>query len=124
MKPTILVVDDEPNIRQMLSMLLTLNGFAVDEAIDGLQALDKVHENMPSLMILDVMMPNLDGISVCKRLRADPETVHLPIIILSGKTHLNADVEGLAAGADYYMFKPMKIDELLDNINQALAVVH
>ncbi len=120
MKPVILVVDDEIFIREMLTMLLGFQGFVVEEARDGQDALTKVNESHPDVIILDVMMPNMDGITLCKTLRSAPETAHLPIIMLSGKAHLGAEQEGLAAGADYYMFKPMKTEDLLANINTVL----
>ena len=120
MKPIILVVDDEDETRLMLRILLELKGFQVEEAVDGLDALRKVGDINPDVMVLDVMMPNMDGITVCKKLRCEPETEDLPIIMLSGKTHLNADVEGLAAGANFYMHKPVNIQQLITNVNQLL----
>jgi len=121
MKPLILVVDDEDETRLMLRILLELKGFQVEEAVDGLDALKKVHEVNPAVMILDVMMPNMDGLTVCRKLRSQPETANLPVIMLSGKTHLNADVEGLAAGANAYMSKPANIKKLVENVNHLLA---
>ncbi len=122
MKPIILVVDDEDETRLMLRILLELKGFQVEEAVDGLDALKKVHEVNPAVMVLDVMMPNMDGLTVCRNLRNQPETANLPVIMLSGKTHLNADAEGLAAGANAYMSKPADVMKLIENINQMLAV--
>ncbi len=122
MKPIILVVDDEDETRLMLRILLELKGFQVEEAVDGLDALKKVNEVSPAVMVLDVMMPNMDGLTVCRNLRSQPETANLPVIMLSGKTHLNADVEGLAAGANAYMSKPADVRKLVENINQMLAV--
>ena len=120
MKPIILVVDDEDETRLMLRILLELKGFQVEEAVDGLDALSKVGDINPDIMVLDVMMPNMDGITVCKKLRCEPETKDLPVIMLSGKTHLNADIEGLAAGANMYMHKPVNIQQLIVNVNQLL----
>ena len=122
MKPIILVVDDEDETRLMLRILLELKGFQVKEAVDGLDALNKVNEINPDVMVLDVMMPFMDGLTVCKKLRSQPETANLPIIMLSGKTHLSADVEGLAAGANAYMSKPADIKKLIENINQLLSL--
>lgn len=121
MKPLILVVDDEDETRLMLRILLELKGFRVEEAVDGLDALKKVNEVNPSVMILDVMMPNMDGLTVCRRLRSQSETANLPVIMLSGKTHLSADAEGLTAGANAYMSKPANIKKLVENVNQLLA---
>lgn len=123
MKPTIMVVDDEPHIRDMLTLLLEMHGFAVSTAVDGLDAWEKVNQTQPDVIILDVMMPVMDGITLCQKLRAHPETTHLPVIMLSGKTQFGAEAEGLAAGANYYMWKPMKTVELVANIRTVLEQV-
>lgn len=123
MKPTIMVVDDEPHIRDMLTLLLEMHGFAVSTAVDGLDAWEKVSQDQPDVIILDVMMPVMDGITLCQKLRAHPETTHLPVIMLSGKTQFGAEAEGLAAGANYYMWKPMKTVELVANIRTVLEQV-
>ena len=107
---TVLVVDDEIMTRTMLRMLLEISGYTVVEAEDGIEALQMVAEHQPQAMVLDVMMPNMDGIEVCKRLKAGGETAVLPIIVLSGGKYKD---EALAAGANMYMEKPMKTDELL-----------
>lgn len=120
MKPTIMVVDDEAHIRDMLTLLLELHGFAVSTAIDGADAWQKINQRLPDAIILDVMMPVMDGITFCRHLRADPQTTHLPVIMLSGKTQFGAEAEGLAAGADFYMWKPMKTPELMANIQTML----
>ncbi|HSH04717.1 MAG TPA: response regulator [Anaerolineae bacterium] len=120
MAQSVLIVDDEAGTRDMLRMLLELDGFTVFEAEDGEDALDQVDENHPDVIILDVMMPILDGISVCKELRKAPETANVPIIMLSGKTQSSAVTEGLEAGANLYMAKPMSVDELLTNIRDVL----
>ena len=120
MKNSILLVDDEPNLRELLRHMLELGGFDVVEAEDGLEALEKLEEMVPDIMILDVMMPNLDGVSVCKKLRADAEFASLPIIMLSGKTQYKAVQEGLAAGANRYLCKPITVDELIQNVRELL----
>lgn len=110
---TVLVVDDELMTRRMLRMLLEITGYTVVEAEDGAVALQMVAEHQPQAIVLDVMMPNLDGIAVCRELRAREETAVLPIIILSGG---NYEEESLAAGANTYMRKPMNTDNLLATI--------
>ena len=107
---TVLVVDDEIMTRTMLRMLLEISGYTVVEAEDGVEALQMVAEHQPKAMILDVMMPNMDGIEVCTRLKAGGETAVLPIIMLSGGKFKD---EALAAGANMYMEKPMSTDKLL-----------
>lgn len=120
MKHSILLVDDDPNLREMLRQMLELGGFNVVEAEDGLDALDKLEEIMPDILVLDVMMPNLDGVSLCKQLRNDAEFVTLPIIMLSGKTQQWAVEEGLAAGANRYLRKPITVEELIQSVRELL----
>lgn len=120
MIPLILIVDDQADTRHMLGMLLQFNRFQVEEAFDGVDAFEKIQVRKPDAIILDVMMPRMDGITLCKKLRSNSETFDLPIIMLSGKTTLEAKTEGLQAGANYYIFKPMEVDHLLENIKQSL----
>ncbi|MCA9922119.1 MAG: response regulator [Anaerolineales bacterium] len=120
MKFKILVVDDDPNVRVLLRQMLALRGFEVIEAEDGIDALAKVEEAKPDAVVLDVMMPDVDGITVCKRLRSQPQTVNLPIIMLSGKVHPEAIEEGFQAGADRYLRKPIPLADLIATIRELL----
>lgn len=120
MKYSILLVDDDPNLRDMLRAMLEIGGFEVIEAEDGLDALEKLEEITPDILVLDVMMPNLDGVSLCKQLRSDAEFVSLPIIMLSGKTQHHAVAEGMAAGANCYLCKPITVEELIQSVRQLL----
>ena len=120
MKNLILLVDDEPNLRELLRQMLELGGFDVVEAEDGLEALEKLEVVAPDVMILDVMMPNLDGVSLCKKLRAGTAFAGLPIIMVSGKTQHKAVQEGLAAGANQYLCKPITVQELLQSVRSLL----
>ena len=106
MNGLILIVDDDPAIRMMLRMMLKLDGFTIQEAEDGVDALEQIKIHPPDLLILDVMMPRMDGVTLCKLLRERPETKTLPIILLSGKVQPEAEREGLAAGANRYLHKP------------------
>lgn len=117
---TILVVDDEPALRELIGQMLELGGYAIQEAADGEEALDVIDETPPDAVILDVMMPVMDGITVCKTLRANAQTADLPIIMLSGKTQQEAVAEGLAAGANKYLCKPTSFEELMESLNQVL----
>lgn len=117
---TVMIVDDEYALRELLGQMLELAGYAVIEAVHGGDALMKLEETLPDAMILDVMMPQMDGITLCKHLRADAETADLPIIMLSGKTQKSAIEEGLAAGANCYLCKPVSFDELISNLRQVL----
>lgn len=121
MKNSILLVDDEPNLRELLRHMLEIGGFEVVEAEDGFDALDKLAENAPDMMILDVMMPNLDGVSLCKQLRATARFATLPIVMLSGKTQYHAVQEGLAAGANRYLCKPITVNELIQTVREVLS---
>lgn len=120
MKHSILLVDDDPNLRDMLRQMLEIGGFDVVEAEDGLDALEKLEEMTPDIMVLDVMMPNLDGVSLCKQLRSDAEFMSLPIIMLSGKTQHWAVEEGMAAGANCYLCKPITVEELIRSVRELL----
>jgi DNA-binding response OmpR family regulator len=109
----ILIVDDEPHIVNFLRMGLTYEGFIVDEAGDGANALAKVDQFKPHLVILDLMLPEIDGLVVAERLRRDPE---LLIIMLTARDHVTDRVVGLQAGADDYIVKPFAFEELLARI--------
>lgn len=113
-----MIVDDDVIIRHMLRMLLEMEGYVISEAEDGVDALEKITDFQPHAIILDVMMPRMDGITLCKRLRSRPETATLPIIMLSGKTQMGAEEEGLAAGANAYLRKPMNVADLLQLLRQ------
>ena len=121
MNHCVLVVDDETEIRHLLSMMLRLVGYEIVEASDGVDALKKVNEKIPDALILDVMMPNMDGIEVCRALRSDAQTAHVPIIMLSGKAQEEDIRAGLAAGANHYLAKPMVMDDLLDHLKSVLS---
>ncbi|MCA9873351.1 MAG: response regulator [Anaerolineales bacterium] len=120
MSRSILVVDDEDVTREILQILLEMEGFTVFAAADGLEALEKVAECRPDLIILDLMMPRLDGLGVCKQLRAQPETADLAIILLSGNSQDRAVTAGLRAGANAYLMKPIDPPLLLSEINKYL----
>jgi len=107
----ILVVDDDAAVRDSLARTLRFEGYQIDTAQDGLQALDAVRAGEPDAMILDVSMPNLDGLQACRRLRASG--VLLPVLMLTARDSLDDRVRGLDAGADDYLTKPFAFAELL-----------
>lgn len=113
MSGVILVVDDDFEIRQMLCTLLTFQGYETIEAVDGRDALEKLTHFLPDALILDVMMPHMDGITLCRYLRREPTTARLPIVMLSGKAQAEAVQAGLAAGANRYLTKPMSLEALM-----------
>lgn len=102
-QPTLLVVDDEPAVRRVLAMRLQLAGYTVVCAEDGEQALELFNQEQPDLVVLDVMLPKLDGFAVCRRLRAESA---VPIIFLSALDVIAEKVAGLDIGADDYLSKP------------------
>lgn len=117
---SVLVVDDEPMARTLLRLMLVRAGFDVVEAEDGFDALDKLKDGSPDVMILDVMMPGIDGFVVCETVRSTPRTSDLPIIMLSAKTDLESVNKGLELGADKYLTKPISPEELTRQVRDVL----
>ena len=107
----ILVVDDDPAARESLRRSLIFNGYVVLLAADGEEALDKVSSERPDMAILDVMMPKLDGLEVCRELRSQGDDI--PILLLTARDSVSERVAGLDAGADDYLTKPFALEELL-----------
>ncbi|MFI9028770.1 response regulator transcription factor [Streptomyces sp. NPDC053560] len=114
----ILIVDDEPAVREALRRSLAFEGYATDEAVDGLDAVEKVAAHRPELIVLDVLMPRMDGLTAARRLRASGLTV--PILMLTARDTVGDRVTGLDAGADDYLVKPFELDELLARIRALL----
>jgi two-component system, OmpR family, response regulator MprA len=114
----ILVVDDEPAVRAALERALGLDGFEVGSAEDGQEALRTVQRERPELVVLDVLMPGLDGIAVCRRLRRDGDRT--PILMLTARDAVSDRVAGLDAGADDYLVKPFALEELLARVRALL----
>lgn len=120
---TVLVVDDEPMTRTLLQLMLAPADYEVFEAGDGFEALEKLESQMPDIMVLDVMMPNMDGLALCRILREREDTKNLPIILLSAKTTPDAIQEGLLAGANRYLTKPVSRKNLLESLKELLTSV-
>ncbi len=114
----ILLADDDRAIREALTRALTLEGYDVVQAADGAQALVLVESSKPDVAVLDVMMPNVDGLTVCRVLRA--ERNRLPVLMLTARTETPDRVAGLDAGADDYLAKPFDLDELLARLRALL----
>jgi len=117
MAVSVLVVEDDKNIRELLQMYLEKEGYAVTVASDGGQGLAKFRAIKPDLVLLDVMMPVMDGWAVCKAIRAENET---PVIMLTAKGELDDKVAGLKSGADDYITKPFEMREVLARIEAVL----
>jgi DNA-binding response OmpR family regulator len=107
-KTTILIVDDEPDIRSILDILLTSKGYSTLQADSGKAALDLVARHHPDLVLLDIIMPDMDGYQVARQLREDPETREMPIIMISARNEDIDEVLGLELGADDYIRKPFE----------------
>ena len=120
-KGKVLVVDDEIYIVHILDFSLGMEGYEVITALDGEQALEKMKLEKPDLVVLDIMMPKLDGYEVCKAIKSNPSTKQTPVILLSAKGR-NVDQKlGFDVGADDYITKPFSPRKLVERINQLLG---
>ncbi|MBI3324313.1 MAG: response regulator [Candidatus Omnitrophica bacterium] len=117
---TVLVADDDPDLRDILRSILEPEGFRVVEAADGQKALDSIRTLNPDLLILDFVMPRLDGPHVCAALRKDLLLRHVPVIMLTGRGEIQDKVQGIDAGADDYLVKPFEPQELLARVRMIL----
>ena len=117
MAVSVLIVEDDRNIAQLLQMYLEKEGYAVSLAVDGGQGMEKFRAIQPDLVLLDVMMPVMDGWAVCKAIREESDT---PIIMLTAKSQLDDKITGLKAGADDYITKPFEMKEVLARIEAVL----
>jgi len=116
----ILIVDDDPDIRDLLNLQLALEDYDIIEAENGQEAIEKIISEKPQLMIIDIMMPVMDGYEACLKIRADPELAALYIIILSAKGEIKDKVSGLDTGADAYLSKPFNPEELKAQVRAGL----
>lgn len=122
--PRVLVVDDEEDVRNLVAFNLRAAGLEAVLAEDGVQAMDQVRNNKPDLVILDLMLPEMDGISVCEMIRNLPETADTPVIMLTAWATDRARVVGLQAGANDYVTKPFSPRELVKRVQTLLAERH
>jgi two-component system alkaline phosphatase synthesis response regulator PhoP len=120
-KGKILVVDDEIYIVHILDFSLGMEGYDVVTALDGEQALERIRSEKPDLIVLDIMMPKLDGYEVCKTIKSDPATKQIPVILLSAKGRNVDQKMGFDVGADDYITKPFSPRKLVERINQLLG---
>ena len=121
MSKTILIVDDEAYIVTSLEYVMQSAGFEVAVAYDGVEALEKVAETVPALVILDLMMPKLDGFEVCEKIRQNPLWKDIRIIILTAKGRDIERKKGMSLGADDYMTKPFSTRDILNRVKELLA---
>lgn len=118
----ILVVDDDADLRGLVAYQLVKAGFEVIETDNGLAAVDAAVACLPNLVILDIMMPGQDGLSACEQLRADPETAHIPVMLLSALSQPDVVRSGVMAGAVHHMVKPFSTEALLRSVQSLLRV--
>ena len=117
----VLIVDDEPMARTLLRLMLVRAGFDVLEAEDGQEALDKMKEELPDVVILDVMMPGMNGFAVCAEMAKVDRLATIPVMMLSAKTDIQSRKEGLSSGATRYLTKPIAPDVLTQHVHEILA---
>jgi DNA-binding response OmpR family regulator len=120
-KARLLVVEDDADIANMLKLYFTGLGYQVDTAARGSDGLEKTRQAMPHLVILDILLPDIDGYEVCRRFRTSTRTSHIPVIFLTQKDERSDRLQGLELGADDYITKPFDIDELRLRVQNALA---
>ena len=120
-KGRILVVDDEIYIVHILDFSLGMEGYEVLTALDGEQALERLKSDKPDLIVLDIMMPKLDGYEVCRTIKTNPDTQHIPVILLSAKGRNVDQKMGFDVGADDYITKPFSPRKLVERINALLG---
>jgi two-component system response regulator MprA len=114
----LLVVDDDPSVREALALVLDLHGFEVATAVDGREAIRSLAVESPDAVVLDVLMPGLDGLEVCRRMRATGDRT--PVLMLTARTEVSDRVAGLEAGADDYLAKPFAREELIARLRALL----
>jgi DNA-binding response OmpR family regulator len=119
-KRTIMVVDDEPELVTVVCLMLEKKGFNVTCAYDGTQVFDVLKKQKPDLVILDIMMPEMDGLEVLRRLKSAPETSSIPVMMITARDQHEDILRGYKTGADFYIPKPFTKNQLLDGINSIL----
>ncbi len=120
-KQKILIVEDEESLLKLESILLTSKGYEVRGVSNGQEALDAVAEEKPDLVLLDIMLPEIDGFEVCQRIKDDPETRDIPVIMLTAKKSREDMARGEKVGADWYITKPFKSVMVIETIQRFLA---
>ena len=119
--PTILVADDEEDLRELVSYRLSRSGYEVVEAVDGQEALELATEHTPDVMVLDVMMPRLDGYELTRRIREQDSLRSVPVILLTARSQETDVSRGFDVGADDYLKKPFNPDELVARVRAVLG---
>jgi twitching motility two-component system response regulator PilG len=118
MSQIVLVVDDSPTVRKLVSITLKKHNYRVVDAADGIDGLAKINDELPDLILLDITMPRLDGYQLCKIIKGNEDTKHIPVVMLSGKSGFFDKVRGRMAGSTEHITKPFKPDELLQAVRK------
>ena len=119
-KPSLLIVDDEPNFQTFLSDLLQPY-YLIDKAFNGQEGLEKTLELIPDMIVMDVMMPMMNGYELCDKIKNDPRTCHIPVVMLTAKSNVSEHIEGMNSGADIYISKPFHPDYLMSVLRGVIA---
>lgn len=117
---SVLVVEDSPAQRQMITELLSKSGLEVTIASDGVEAIENIQNHRPDLVVLDIVMPRMNGYEVCRRIKADPKTQNVPVVMCSSKGEEFDRYWGMKQGADAYIAKPFQPTELVGTVKQLL----
>ena len=117
---TILVIEDDPSVRTLLTKALTGKDYKVETSEDGLEGLTRLESLRPDLIIVDIMMPRLDGMTFVRAIKGHEHTKQLPVIFLTAKNDPKTMIQGINLGARFYVTKPFQIDELLAKVQKAL----
>jgi DNA-binding response OmpR family regulator len=117
---SILIIEDDPSVRTLLEKSLSAKGYAISMVKDGLEGLTKLEKERPDLIIVDIMMPRLDGMTFVKAIKGDQERKSIPVIFLTAKNDPKSMIDGINVGAKFYVTKPFQLDELLDKVKKAL----
>jgi DNA-binding response OmpR family regulator len=119
-KNRIMIVEDEESLLKLESILLSAKGYSVTGVRDGKSALEEICSHKPDLVLLDIMLPLLDGFEVCRRIKENPETGMIPVVMLTARKNSQDRARGLEAGADAYITKPFKSVEVIETIESLL----
>jgi twitching motility two-component system response regulator PilG len=116
----VMIVEDEESLLKLESILLSAKGYKVTGVMDGIKALEEISAEKPDLVLLDIMLPSLDGFEVCRRIKENPESSAIPVVILTARKDSKDRAHGLEAGADAYITKPFKSAQVMEIIESLL----
>jgi DNA-binding response OmpR family regulator len=119
--PSIVIAEDDPSIRDLLNQVLTLDGFKVTALSDGSAALNAVLTSVPDLVVLDLMMPRMDGLAVLRAIRDNASTRTTPVVIVTAKTDDETTWKGWSGGCDYYLTKPFEPEDLIAAVHRLIS---